>query len=159
KAKTKPDAQPSPLRGMRNHDGRNNALFMAIGEAARIIHGTGGTRADLLQIAREHNVQCAEPMQESEVSTIVDNVWRMTEQGRNHISQHGVWVNIAEVETMVGQDQDALVLLTYLRAHNGPWGDFWVSNALTETFGWTLKRMAAARHRLIELGHLQPVRR
>jgi hypothetical protein len=158
KAKTTLDARPSPLRGMRNHDGRNNALFMAIGEAARIIHGTGGTRADLLQIARKHNLQCAEPMEESEVSTVVGNVWHMTEQGRNHISQHGVWVNIAEVETMVGQDQDALVLLTYLRAHNGPWGNFWVSNALADTFGWTLKRMAAARHRLIELGHLQPVR-
>jgi hypothetical protein len=158
KAKAALDERPSPLRGMREHDGRNNALFMAIGEVARTIHASGGTRADLLQIAREHNVQCVEPMEESEVNNIVGNVWRMTEQGRNHISQHGVWMNIAEVETMVGQDQDAFMLLAYLRVHNGPWGNFWVTNGLADIFGWPRKRMADARHRLIELGHLRPVR-
>jgi hypothetical protein len=67
-------------------------------------------------------------------------------------------MNLAEVETMVGRDQDALVLLAYLRLHNGPWAPFWVSNGLADTLGWTRKRMADARHRLIELGHLRPVR-
>jgi hypothetical protein len=157
KAKAALDERPSPLHGMREHDGRNNALFMAIGEIARIIYGTGGTRDDLLQIARGHNEQCVEPMEESEVSAIVGNVWRMTEQGRNHISQHGAWINVAEVETMVGEDQDALVLLMYLRTRNGPWGYFWVANGLADIFGWPRMRMAAARRRLIKLGHLVPV--
>jgi hypothetical protein len=48
----------SPLRGMREHDGRNVALFMAIGPIARDIHQACGTREQLLQIAREHNAQC-----------------------------------------------------------------------------------------------------
>ena len=160
-AKAKPEARPSPLRGMREHDGRNNALFMAIGAVARTIHASGGTRDDLLEIARGHNMQCAEPMEENEVSTIVGNVWGMTQLGRNHIGQHGVWMNVAEVETMVGQrrDQDAFMLLAYLRTRNGPWDDFWVANAMANTFDWPLARMAAARRRLIALGHLVPVRR
>jgi hypothetical protein len=157
-AKAKPEARPSPLRGMREHDGRNNALFMAIGAVARTIHASGGTRDDLLEIAREHNMQCTEPMEENEVSTIVGNVWGMTQLGHNHIGQHGVWLNVAEVETMVRQDPDALTLLTYLRLHNGPWGHFWVANGLADTLGWPPKRMAAARRRLIELGHLVPAR-
>ena len=50
------------------------------------------------------------------------------------------------------------MLLAYLRARNGPWGNFMVTNGLAETLGWTRKRMADARRRLIELGHLHSVR-
>jgi hypothetical protein len=73
--------------------------------------------------------------------------------------QHGAWLGYAEIATMLNGDQDAILLLAFLRAHNGPWSTFMVANGLTETFRWPTKRLAAARERLIELGHLERVRR
>jgi hypothetical protein len=45
-----------------------------------------------------------------------------------------------------------------MRAHDGPDSTFWVANGLVETFGWTRKRLAAARRRLVELGYLRRIR-
>jgi hypothetical protein len=73
----------SPLSGMREHDGRNHALFIAMAPIARTVHQASGMRDQLLAIAREHNAQCAQPMEDSEVSTIVSNIWQMTREGRN----------------------------------------------------------------------------
>src|SRR5262249_40142529 len=39
------------LQGMREHEGRNNALFMAIGPQARSIHKASGSRDEVLAIA------------------------------------------------------------------------------------------------------------
>jgi Bifunctional DNA primase/polymerase, N-terminal len=72
-------APESPLRGMREHDGRNTALFMAIGPIARDIHQACGTREQLLQIARGHNAQCEQPR------------WHYT-------PKHGSWLDLAESE-------------------------------------------------------------
>jgi hypothetical protein len=59
---------------------------------------------------------------------------------------------------MVRDDQDGMVLLAFLRANNGPWASFMCANGLVETFGWTRKRLAEARHRLVELGHIELLR-
>jgi len=40
-----------PLRGMRDHDGRNKTLFLTIAPIANQIHATGGSRDSLLTIA------------------------------------------------------------------------------------------------------------
>jgi Bifunctional DNA primase/polymerase, N-terminal len=77
-----PDQSPAArLRGMREHDGRNNALFQAIGPPARDINLAGGSREQLLRIALQLNAQCAEPMENKEVNQIVDSVWGMTLDG------------------------------------------------------------------------------
>jgi hypothetical protein len=55
-------------------------------------------------------------------------------------------------------DQDAFVLLAFLRAKQGPWATFMVANGLTEVLHWQRKRLAAARTRLIEMGYLIPLR-
>jgi Bifunctional DNA primase/polymerase, N-terminal len=45
---TSPSDRRSPLCDMRDHEGRNNALFMALGPIARDIHRACGTREQLL---------------------------------------------------------------------------------------------------------------
>jgi hypothetical protein len=62
----------------------------------------------------------------------------------------------AEVASMLRdqQDQDAFVLLAFLRIHNGPLLTFMCANGLTETFGWWQERLSAARLRLMEIGHI-----
>jgi hypothetical protein len=150
-----PEQQCSALSGMREHDGRNNALFAAIGPIARGIHRACGTREHLFQMAMQHNSQCAQPMEESEVSKIVENVWGMTREGRNYIGVHGLFCLRAEHLEM---EAHALQLLAFLRAHQGPHAVFWCSNGLADQFGWDRRRFAHARQALIEQGYIVLVR-
>jgi hypothetical protein len=151
-----PERRRSPLRDMREHDGRNDALFMAIGPVARNIHRASGTCEQLLEIAREHNAQCAQPMEDGEVSKIVDSVWNMTREGRNFIGVPDL-VCLRE-EHLEIEDPYALKLLAFLRMKQGPHAQFWCTNALAERFGWDRERLSRSRRLLIELGYLKPVR-
>jgi hypothetical protein len=56
------------------------------------------------------------------------------------------------------EEEDAFILLAFLRVNNGPWATFMCTNTLAEKFNWGSKRLAAARSRPIELGHMKPVR-
>ena len=113
--------------------------------------------AELLEHARKFNEECAPPLEENEMANTAESAWSYTEQGLNRFGHHGAWLAIDEIATMT-HDQDALVLLAFLRAHNGPWSNFMCANGLAETFGWHRLRMAQARRRLIELGRLKSVR-
>jgi hypothetical protein len=97
-------------------------------------------------------------MEESEVMKAAKSAWEYTEQGRNHFGQHGAYFPIKEVVTLL-HDQDAFFLLAFLRAHNGPLAQFWVSNGLSEHLGWHRTRLAAARARLLALGYIEQIRR
>jgi hypothetical protein len=112
------------LQGMREHDGRNKALFRAIGPTARDINLAGGSREQLLHIARQLNAQCAEPMEDREVNQIVDSVWGMTLDGYNFIGRPGAFMDITDLDRMVNDDQDALILLLFLRGHQSPRATF-----------------------------------
>jgi hypothetical protein len=68
------DLAADPMYGMREHDGRNNALFRAIGPEARSIHGTDGTLDDLIALASRYNTRAAEPLDAAEVVKIAANV-------------------------------------------------------------------------------------
>jgi hypothetical protein len=149
----------SPLRGMVEHDGRNSALFRVIGPTAREIHAAGGTRDQLFEVARQQNAECIQPMPVAEVSKVVGSVWKMTIEGRNWFGQHGAFMGLHEVTSMVGgDDQDAFLLLAFLRAHQGPCATFWIADGLRETLGWTVKRLSNARKRLLDLGYVKQVR-
>jgi len=141
-----------PLRGMRDHDGRNKTLFLTIAPIANQIHATGGSRDSLLTIALSYNQEAAEPMTTQEATKIVDSVWRMTIAGRNHVGTHPFVMHQHEAISLIEHgDQDALVLLNFLRAHHGPLAPpFWIANTLASTFGWTRQRLASARQRLVE---------
>src|SRR5262249_53599377 len=140
------------LRGKRQGDARNQALFLAIGPSARKIYQAKGTREELLQLARRLNAECAEPMEDIEVERIVESVWGMTLQDRNFIGRAGVWVDAADLERMARDDHDSFVLLAFLRARNS--GTFMVANGLAPCLGMGEKRLAHARDRLLGLGYL-----
>ena len=55
-------------------------------------------------------------------------------------------------------DQDAFILLAFLRAHNGPWSNFVCTNSLSDRLDWDRRRLAAARNRLVQLGYVRCVR-
>jgi hypothetical protein len=122
---------------------------------------TCDNRMALVSMAQAFNeTHCSPQLDEEEILTIASSAWRYTERGDNRFGQHGAYFDAGEVACMIMcQDQDAFVLLAFLRAKQGPWSTFMVANGLTETFvGWSRKRLAAARHRLIELGYLTPLR-
>jgi hypothetical protein len=146
----------SPMRGMREHDGRNNALFNAIGPIARTIHQAHGAFDDLLDAARKLNSQCAEPMGDTEVNRTATSVWGMTLEGRNFIGVPEILC--LREEHLEIEDTSAFKLLAFLRLHQGPHATFMCTNSLALKFGWDRERLARARRSLIELGHLLPVR-
>ena len=134
---------------------RNTALFRHCMQRARSV----ADFAEFLDLARNFNQRCCTPpVGDEEMTNTAHSAWRMTEQGRNNFGQHGAYMHFAEVATMIGDDQDAMLLLTYLRANNGPWASFMCANGLSKTFGWDRERLAAARSRLIALGYLVPQR-
>jgi hypothetical protein len=156
-ARAKRRDQTSPLAGMREHDGRNAALFNALGPIAREIHQASGDHSDLLDAARRINAQCAEPMEDTEVTEIVDCVWNMQREGRNYIGiKEAFCLTKDHVDNIA--DPYAFKLLAFLRLHQGPAARFWCTNGLAKDFGWDRKRMASARSTLIEMGYLKPVR-
>jgi hypothetical protein len=121
---------------------------------------TCDNRMALVSMAQAYNeAHCSPQLDEEEVLTAASSAWRYTEAGDNRFGQHGAYFGADEVACMIMcQDQDAFVLLAFLRAKQGPWSTFMVANGLTEIVGWSRKRLSAARHRLIELGYLTPLR-
>jgi hypothetical protein len=150
----------NPLRGMREHDGRNRALFLAVAPIAKQIHARGGSPDELLAAALGYNQGAAEPMTTEEVTKIRDSAWRMTVAGRNHVGAHPFVMQQREAISLIEHgDQDALVLLNFLRANHSPLAaPFFITNTLASTFGWTRKRLAEARSRLVELHYLRQTR-
>jgi hypothetical protein len=146
----------SPLRGMREHDGRNRALFLAIAPTANDIHGAGGTRDAQLDVALSHNKECTEPMTTNEVSKVVDSVWRLTCKDRNWVGQSD---RRQRELSSFSADPDAFYLLEYLRVTAGAEATFWIANGVADIFGWSRKRFADARSRIIELGYVKQIKR
>lgn len=132
---------------------RNNALY---GACMRQAHNCKSLD-ELLAFARHTNGSYSPPMEDSEVMTVAHSAWGYTQRGQNRMGQHGAYFPIAEVAAML-RNQDAFMLLAFLRAYNGPWATFVCTNTLTEKFDWDVRRLRAARTRLIELGYIKPVR-
>jgi hypothetical protein len=97
-------------------------------------------------------------MEYKEVSQIVDSVWGMTLDGRNFIGRPGAFVDITDMDRMIVDDQDALILLMFLRGHQSPQATFMCSNGLGKRLGWGEDRVGRARRRLIERGYIKPMR-
>ena len=59
---------------------------------------------------------------------------------------------------MIDGNQDAALLLMFLRANQGPDATFMCANGLAETFCWRRQRFAEAKRSLIEMGYLRVLR-
>jgi hypothetical protein len=110
-----------------------------------------------LDRAETLNQEHVEPMQQTEVTKIAKSAWGYTERGENRFGQHGAWFPEAEVDLLV-TEQDAFILLAYLRAKQGPDSTFMIANGLSGTFGWGRQRLSAARELLIQRGYVRRLR-
>lgn len=141
-------SEPPTDEGRRNNDLWRHCMIRA---------RSCNTRDELIDIARRENEMYTPPLEQAEVIKVAHSAWAYMETGQNRFGQHGAWIATDELERFLA-DQDALLLLTFLLAHNGPEATFMCTNSLADRFGWTVKRVAAARSRLIELGRITPVR-
>jgi Bifunctional DNA primase/polymerase, N-terminal/Primase C terminal 1 (PriCT-1) len=113
---------------------------------------------DLLDVARTFNENCQPPMEDIEVISVANSAWSYTERGQNRFGQHGAWFPLDEVNRMIDGNQDAAILLMFLRAHQGPDATFMCANGLADKFGWHRIRLTNARRSLIDLGYFKALR-
>ena len=66
------------------------------------------------------------------------SAWGYGQSGQNRFGQFGAWLPAETIEGLIcGRDHDALSLLAYLRANNGPWSDFAINQIdWPRLFGW-----------------------
>jgi Bifunctional DNA primase/polymerase, N-terminal/Primase C terminal 1 (PriCT-1) len=128
---------------------RNDALFRFCMRTAKRCN----TLDQLLEQARQFNSQLLDPLQEDETVKTAASAWDYERRGENRFGQFGAWIKCEELaEFFRDRDHDALLLLTYLRANNGPWAEFMIADGLAKTFGWGRNRLSDARNRLLERG-------
>ena len=104
-------------------------------------------------------MDCEPPLAEDVINATARSAWRYEQESRNLIGRgRSVLMPHALVDELIGQSQDAFVLLTLLQRHH--WGrDFFLANAMADQLGWSRKRFAAARTMLQALGFIQLVMR
>jgi hypothetical protein len=112
----------------------------------------------LLDVARTFNDGSEPPMEDTEVMKVATNAWGYEQRGENRFGKHGAWFPLDEVKRMIEGNQDAALLLMFLRANQGPDTTFMCANGLADTFGWHRIRLANARRSLIEMGYLKVLR-
>ena len=76
---------------------------------------------------------CAQPLAVDEVAKVAGSVWLMTVAGRNYVGQNVTIIRQSIVRALIEAGKhDALVLLNYLHANQGPEASFWIANGLAE---------------------------
>ena len=90
----------------------------------------------LLDVARTRNEEFSPPLTDSEVVKTANSAWDYTLRGDNRFGRHGAFFDAEEANRLITSDQDAFVLLAFLRANNGPASTFMVANGLAERLGW-----------------------
>ena len=111
---------------------------------------------EVIKEAHSFNARCLPALEEREVVRTAGSAWKYEVQGLNRYGRHGAWFPLDELESLI-TDQDALVLLAYLRAYNGPRSRFMCTNGLSERLHWSRRRVPAARNRLIERDYIRCV--
>jgi hypothetical protein len=132
---------------------RNKTLFRFALEQAR----HSDTYDALLDVMRTRNMDCEPPLADDVIISTAGSAWRYEQEGRNLVGRgRSVVTPHSVVDELIGENQDAFVLLTLLQRHH--WGrSFVLANAMADQLGWTRKRFAAARTLLKALGFIQLV--
>lgn len=111
----------------------------------------------LLDVARSHNEHFLPPMTDAEVTKTAHSAWNMEISNKNWAGQEVRAVALkSELEKLGGHGDAALLLLT-LRAIHGRLGggEFILSNAITERFGWSIRRLKSAINCLVGQGFIE----
>ena len=130
---------------------RNNTLFRFALEQAR----HSDSHENLLDVLRTKNMDCEPQLDDYVLISTAKSAWRYEQEGRNLVGRgRSVVTPHSVIDELIGESQDAFVLLTLLQRHH--WGrGFALANVMAEQLGWTRKRFAAARILLQALGFIQ----
>jgi hypothetical protein len=134
---------------------RNISLWEHLMRSAKSCDGLNA----VIESGQRFNEKSVPPLDDDEVVRTAASVWDYTKRGMNMFGGHGVVFQTDMYNELIGGDQDSIILLGFLRANNLPWAKFMCTNTLAEKFHWRVKRLAAARNRLVELGYLAQVKR
>ena len=102
-------------------------------------------------------MDCEPQLSDDVLISTAKSAWRYEQEGRNLVGRgRSVVTPHAVIDELIGESQDAFVLLTLLQRHH--WGrSFALANAMADRLGWTRKRFAAARTLLQAFGFIQLV--
>jgi hypothetical protein len=148
-------SSPKPWAEMRAGDGRHMELFRQLGRDAHHCDSFD----QLLDHARTlNNGFRREPLTDGEIVSIAQSIWTYQVERRNRFGQRGVWLPLADVDALIAEPS-TLALLNWLHAHNGPESTFWVADGLADRLQWPQRKLAQARRRLIDTGHIICIRK
>jgi hypothetical protein len=136
------------LRGPIPRGKRNNTLFRTGLEQATYVDDY----QTLLDVMRTRNMDCQQPLSDSEVISATKSVWKYQQEGRNLVGRGcAVVISHKLIDRLIAESQDAFILLTILKRHH--WGrDFVLSKRMAAMFGWTMPRWYSARNLLVRFG-------
>lgn len=106
----------------------------------------------LLDVGHTFNDTCEPPMEASRVEATAKRAWDYTGRGANWFGRGGVVAfDNADIIRLVDDDPDLYLMLSYLRAHNGPNAKFiatidWLCGKLR----WRRRQVMDVRRRLTE---------
>ena len=132
---------------------RNDTLFrFALAQARH-----SDSYEALLDVMRTRNMDCEPQLADDVVISTAKSAWRYEQDGRNLVGRgRSVVTPHAVIDELIGESQDAFVLLTLIQRHH--WGrNFVLANAMADELGWARKRFAAARALLETLGLIKLV--
>jgi len=130
---------------------RNNDLFRHCLRQARVCADFDA----LLDVARTFNGHCLPPLPDGEVVKTARSAWGKQATGINWTGEHMVVFKGRAADRMIREDPDCFILLSFLRANNGPHSEFMATTkGLAQILGWRLTRLSAARRRLLDQGEV-----
>jgi hypothetical protein len=132
---------------------RNNTIFRFALEQAR----HSDTFDTLLDVMRTRNMDCEPQLSDDVLVSTAKSAWRYEREGRNLVEcGRSVVTPHSVIDELIGESQDAFVLLTLLQRHH--WRrNFVLANAMADQLGWSRKRLAATRRLLEERGFIKLV--
>ena len=112
---------------------------------------------DLLDVMRTRNMDCEPLLRDDVIIATAKSAWRYEQEGTNLVGRgRSVVTPHAVIDVLIGESQDAFILLTLLQRHH--WGrNFVLANAMADQLGWSRKRFAATRALLESLGFIKLV--
>lgn len=126
---------------------RANTLFDFALDQARHVDGL----ESLLDVVRTRNLDCEEPLPDTEVVKTAASAWGYEQRGENLKGRGGAMVIPHAVADVLIDHDDAWRLYGKLRRHH--WGrDFVLSKPMASAMGWDVRRWRKARDMLAAFG-------
>jgi len=154
---TRAKPKSAPKRGPFKEGSRNDMLFRACMFEAKQAKNWD----EVLAFARKFNEVNMHPaLLDMEVIDTATSAWQYQTRGENFIGGGGRLVTMPDpmMDDLMQRNQDALVLMLFIRRNHWSRERFHLANGMSETMDWTLPRFKKARRLLVERGYLRVLR-